>query len=110
MTLTPAQRVAVEQRQTTQLAALVASDAARKRTPGRRGGAMAAFAEAARLDASFAAARARGKPSTVASRCSGVARPFDDQPGAQSPRSASQRGGDAALSASLSVPVVVTVR
>ena len=114
VTLTPAQRVAVEQRQTTQLAALVAfGRGAEADARGDAKGAMAAFAEASRLDASFTAARAHAaSPSTVVVRATGVQRVLSltsqalNQPaGAQVSEAA-----DAALSASLSVPVVVTVR
>ena len=114
VTLTPAQRVAVQQQQTTQLAALVAfGRGAEADTRGDAIGAMAAFAEAARLDASFTAARTHAaSPSTVAARPSGVQRVLSltsqalNQPaGAQASEAA-----DAALSSSLSVPVVITVR
>jgi hypothetical protein len=114
VTLTPAQRVAVEQRQTTQLAALVAfGRGAEADARGDAKGAMAAFAEASRLDASFTAARAHAaSPSTVVVRATGLQRVLSltsqalNQPaGAQA-----SEAGDAALSASLSVPVVVTVR
>ena len=74
---------------------------------------MSAFAEAARLDASFTAARAHvASPSSTVARASGVQRVLSlttqalNQPaGAQASEAA-----DAALSASLSVPVVITVR
>ena len=74
VTLTPAQRVAIEQRQTTQLAALVAfGRGAEADARGDVAGAMSAFAEAARLDASFTAARAHvaspSKPSLARPAC-----------------------------------------
>ena len=114
VTLTPAQRVAIEQRQTTQLAALVAfGRGAEADARGDVAGAMSAFAEAARLDASFTAARVRvAAPSNTVARASGAQRVISmttqalNQPaGAQASEAA-----DAALSASLSVPVVITVR
>ena len=114
VTLTPAQRVAVERRQTTQLAALVAfGRGAEADTRGDAIGATAAFAEAARLDASFSAARAHAaSPSTVASRESGVRRVLSlTSEALNQPAGAKiSEAADAALSSSLSVPVVVTVR
>jgi TolB-like protein len=114
VTLTPAQRVAIEQRQTTQLAALVAFG--RGTEADVRGdvlGAMSAFAEASRLDASFTAARAHvASPSSTVTRAGGVQRVLSlttqalNQPaGAQA-----SEAGDAALAGSLTVPVVITVR
>lgn len=114
VTLSPAQRVAIEQRQTTQLAALVAFG--RGSEADARGdvvGAMSAFAEATRLDASFTVARARvATPSTSADRGSGVRRVLSLTTQALNQPAAGQasEAADAALSASLSVPVVITIR
>jgi len=114
VTLTPAQRVAVEQQQTTQLAALVAfGRGAEADVRGDAVGATAAFAEAARLDASFTVARAHvASPSTSVARASGVQRVLSLTTQALNQPAAGQasEAGDAALAASLSVPVVITVR
>jgi hypothetical protein len=113
ITLTPAQRVAVEQRQTTQLAALVAfGRGAEADAHGDAAGAVARFAEAARLDASFAAARAHANPSSIVTRPTAVQRVVAlTSQALNSPAGARvSEAGDAALSASLSVPIVVTVR
>ena len=60
ITLTPAQRLSIEQRQSTQLAALVAyGRGVQAEARGDAAGAMAAFDEASRLDAAFSAARAQ---------------------------------------------------
>ena len=114
VTLTPAQRVAIEQRQTTQLAALVAfGRGAEADARGDAVGALTAFTEASRLDASFTTARAHAaSPSTSENRSSGAQRVVSltsqalNQPAGARPSEA----GDAALSSSLSVPVVITVR
>jgi TolB-like protein len=114
VTLTPAQRVAVEQRQTTQLAALVAFG--RGTEADARGdvtGGISAFAEAARLDASFTAARAHvASPASTVARASGVQRVVSMTSQAINQPAAAQasEAADAALSSSLSVPVVITVR
>ncbi len=114
VTLTPAQRVAVEQRQSTQLAALVAfGRGAEADARGDAVGAMAAYDEATRLDASFAAARAPGAgPSTAADRARGVQRVLSLTTQALNQPAGGQvsEAADAALSASLTVPVVVTIR
>jgi TolB-like protein len=114
VTITPAQRVAIEQRQTTQLAALVAfGRGAEADVRGDVAGAMAAFAEAARLDASFTAARAHVvSPSTSVARATGVQRVLSLTTQALNQPAAGQasEAADAALSASLSVPVVITIR
>ena len=113
VTLTPAQRVAVEQRQTMQLAALVAfGRGAEADTRGDAAGATTAFADAARLDASFSAARAHvASPSTIA-RVNGVQRVLSLATQALNQPAGAQvsEAGDAALSASLSVPIIITVR
>jgi TolB-like protein len=113
VTLTPAQLVAVEQRQTTQLAALVAfGRGAEADTRGDAAGATAAFAEAARLDASFTVARAHVSSPSSVSRVSSVQRvvALTNQALNQPAGAHLSEAGDAALAASLSVPVVVTVR
>jgi curli biogenesis system outer membrane secretion channel CsgG len=112
--LTPAQRLAVEQRQTTQLAALVAfGRGAQADAHGDPVGALAAFADAARLDASFAAARTSlaGVPSfgvrtTSVQRVLALSTQALNQPASTQVSEAA----DAALSTSLSVPIVVTIR
>jgi len=75
--LTPAQRVRVEQRQTTQLAALVAyGRGVQAEAKGDAAGATAAFEEASRLDAAFAVARTHGAPAPAAAaqRAASIAR------------------------------------
>lgn len=75
--LTPAQRARVEQRQTTQLAALVAyGRGVQAEAKGDAAGASAAFEEASRLDAAFAAARTHGAPAPAAAaqRAASIAR------------------------------------
>lgn len=114
VTLTPAQRVAVEHRQTMQLTALVAfGRGVEADTRGDATGALAAFAEAARLDASFTVARAHAaSPSNAANRASGVQRVLSLTTQALNQPAGGQvsEAGDAALSSSLTVPIVVTVR
>lgn len=73
ITLTPAQRLFVEQRQSTQLAALVAyGRGVQAEASGDAAGATAAFEEASRLDAAFTAARsqAAAAPAPAASSSS----------------------------------------
>jgi TolB-like protein len=81
ITLTPAQRVAVEQRQTTNLAATVAyGRGLESEAHGDETGAMASFQEAARLDASFVAARtqlASAAPGVSAQHGAGIKRVLD---------------------------------
>ncbi len=79
ITLTPAQRLRVEQRQTTQLAALVAyGRGVQAEARGDAVGATAAFEEASRLDAAFSAARAQmAAAPPPAQRASSVARVLD---------------------------------
>lgn len=113
VTITPAQRVAIEQRQTTQLSALVAfGRGAEADTRGDAAGAMAAFAEAARLDASFSAARARVASPTTVARVNGAQRVLSLTTQALNQPAGAQlsEAGDAALSASLSVPIIITIR
>jgi TolB-like protein len=77
--LTPAQRQRVEQRQTTQLAALVAyGRGVQAEAKGDAAGATAAFEDASRLDAAFAAARTQvAVAPAAAQRSSSVARLVD---------------------------------
>lgn len=78
--LTPAQRQRIEQRQTTQLAALVAyGRGVQAEARGDAAGATAAFEDASRLDAAFSAARAQAAaaPAASAQRASSVARVLD---------------------------------
>lgn len=79
--LTPAQRQRVEQRQTTQLAALVAyGRGVQAEAKGDAVGATAAFEDAARLDAAFTAARtqaAAAAPAASQQRATNVARVLD---------------------------------
>jgi len=79
ITLTPAQRQRVEQRQTTQLAALVAyGRGVQAETKGDAVGATVAFEDASRLDAAFTAARTQMAAAPAASqRASSVARVVD---------------------------------
>ena len=81
--LSPAQRLRVEQRQTTQLGALVAyGRGVEAEAKGDAAGATAAFEDAARLDGTFVAARTQASGGISASssssqRSSGVARVLD---------------------------------
>lgn len=82
ITLTPAQRTRVEQRQTTQLNALVAyGRGIEAEARGDAAGATVAFEEASRLDVAFAAARsqatASAAPASSSQRASSVARVLD---------------------------------
>lgn len=76
ITLTPAQRLSIEQRQSTQLAALVAyGRGVQAEARGDAAGAIAAFEEASRLDAAFSAARSQASaaPSGSSAKSSSVA-------------------------------------
>ena len=79
ITLTPAQRQKVEQRQTTQLAALVAyGRGVQAEAKGDAAGATAAFEDASRLDATFTAARTQASGAPASSqRASNVTRVLD---------------------------------
>jgi TolB-like protein len=71
ITLTPAQRLSIEQRQSTQLAALVAyGRGMQAEARGDAAGAIAAFEEASRLDAAFSAARSQASATPVSSSSS----------------------------------------
>jgi TolB-like protein len=114
VTITPAQRVAIEQNQTTQLATLVAfGRGVEADAHGDVIGALTAFTEAERLDASFNAARIHVmSPATTVVRATGVQRVLSMTSQALNQPAAAQasEAGDAALSAALSVPVVITIR
>lgn len=116
ITLTAAQRVAVEQRQTTQLAALVAyGRGVEAESRGDVAGAMAAFGEASRLDASFTAARAQlaAAPATASStRASGVQRVLDLSAQAINAPIATRvpEAADAPLVASQMISLILTIR
>ncbi len=80
--LTPAQRARVEQRQTTQVAALVAyGRGVQAEARGDAAGATAAFDDALRVDPGFTAARAQvasaPAPSAAAARANSIARVVD---------------------------------
>jgi len=113
--LTPAQRQRIEQRQTTQLAALVAyGRGVQAEARGDAAGATAAFEDAARLDAAFSAARsqAAAAPAPSAQRASSVARVLDltaqavNAPVLTRPPEAV----DAPLAASSVLQILITVR
>ena len=82
ITLTPAQRNRIEQKQTVQLAALVAyGRGVQAEAKGDAAGATAAFEDASRLDAAFSASAQRGQvasgSSAASSRSASVARVLD---------------------------------
>lgn len=113
--LTPAQRQRIEQRQTTQLAALVAyGRGVQAEARGDAAGATAAFEDASRLDAAFSAARtqAAAAPAASAQRASSVARVLDlatqavNTPVMTRPPEAV----DAPLAASSILQILITVR
>jgi len=116
ITLTPAQRQRIEQRQTTQLAALVAyGRGVQAEARGDAAGATAAFEDAARLDAAFTAARNQAVAAPVAAsaqKVSSVARVLDlttqavNSPVATKPPEAV----DAPLAASSLLNIRITVR
>jgi TolB-like protein len=114
VTLTPAQRVAVERQQTTQLSALLAfGRGVQADTRGDVSGALEAFNEASRVDASFSAARAHAaSPSNSAPRATGAQRVLSltTQALNQAAGGRVSEAADAALAASLTVPVAVTIR
>jgi TolB-like protein len=115
ITLTPAERTLVEQRQTTQLAALVAyGKGVDAEAHGDAGAAMTAYQDAARLDAAFAAARAQasGSGASQQSRASGVQRVLELSTTAlNSPVAAHiPEAADAPLAASLTIGLVITIK
>jgi TolB-like protein len=116
ITLTPAQRVLVEQKQTTQLAAVVAygrgvdADA-----HGDVAAALAAYSDAARIDVTFSAARAQSvaaAPASQQSRSSAVQRVVDLSTTALNQPIATRvpEAVDAPLTNSLSVALLLTIR
>lgn len=117
ITLTPAQRASIEQRQTTQLAALVAyGRGVQSEAKGDAAGATAAFEDAARLDVAFTAARAQATAAPAASqssqRANAVARVIEiatqavNAPVAIKPPEAV----DAPLAANSLLSILITVR
>ena len=113
--LTPAQRQRIEQRQTTQLAALVAyGRGVQAEARGDAAGATAAFEDAARLDAAFTAARtqAAAAPAASAQRASSVARVLDLTAQAVNAPVATRvaEAVDAPLAASSILSILITVR
>ncbi len=116
ITLTPAQRVLVEQKQTTQLAAVVAygrgvdADA-----HGDVAAALAAYSDAARIDVTFAAARSQSvaaAPASQQSRSSAVQRVVDLSTTALNQPIATRvpEAVDAPLTNSLAVALLITIR
>lgn len=82
ITLTPAQRNRIDQKQTVQLAALVAyGRGVQAEAKGDAAGATAAFEDASRLDAAFSAGAQRGQvasgPGAASSRSASVSRVLD---------------------------------
>jgi TolB-like protein len=113
--LTPAQRQRIEQRQTTQLAALVAyGRGVQAEARGDAIGATAAFEDAARLDAAFTAARtqAAAAPASSAPRASSVARVLDLAAQAVNAPVSTRvaEAVDAPLAASSMLQILITVR
>ncbi len=115
ITLTPSQRQRIEQRQTTQLAALVAyGRGVQAEARGDAAGATAAFEDAARLDAAFTAARTQAvaAPAASAQRASSVARVLDLTTQAVNAPVATKvaEAVDAPLAASSLLSILITVR
>ena len=116
ISITPAERARIELRQTTQLTALVAfGRGVEAQARGDAAGAMAGFEDATRLDASFTAARANlaGVPgsSVSTSRTSGVQRVLDLSTQALNTSVGRvSEAADAPLAASLTIPIIFTVR
>jgi TolB-like protein len=116
VSITPAQRVAIEQRQTTQLATLVAfGRGAEAEARGDATAAVKAYEEAARLDAAFVASQPRFAPSASSastSRASSVQRVLSLSTQALNQPAAAQVSEVAgvALPASLTIPLVITIR
>jgi TolB-like protein len=113
--LTPAQRAAIEQRQTTQLATLVAFGRGEQaQARGDAVQAVAAFEEASRLDAAFVASQTRLAPGSgsESQRSSSVQRvlSLSTQALNQPVTAHVSEVADAPLPASLSVPLLITIR
>jgi TolB-like protein len=116
ITLTPAQRTLVEQKQTTQLAAVVAygrgvdADA-----HGDIAAALAAYSDAARIDVTFSAARAQATasaPASTQSHTSAVQRVVDLSTTALNQPIATRvpEAVDAPLTTSLTIALLITIR
>ncbi len=117
ITLTPAQRIVVEQKQTTQLAALVAyGKGVDADAHGDVTAALAAYGDAARIDVAFSAARAQAAAapasSSSQSRSSAVQRVVDLSTTAiNTPiTTAVPDAVSAPLTTSLSVALLITIR
>lgn len=117
ITLTPAQRLAIEQRQSTQLAALVAyGRGVQAEAKGDAVGAIAAFEEASRLDAAFSAARTQATaapaPSSAKTSVSNVARVVELAAQAVNAPIAAKlpEAVDAPLASGSLIPLVFTIR
>jgi TolB-like protein len=115
ITLTPAQRTLVEQKQTTQLAALVAyGKGVDAEAHGDVVAALAAYGEAARIDVAFSAARAQSNaaPSAQQSHSSAVQRVVELSTTALNQPIATRvpEAVDSALQNSLTVALLITIR
>ena len=115
ITLTPAERTLVEQKQTTQLAALVAyGRGVDAEAHGDVVAALAAYGEASRLDVAFSAARSQASaaPAAQQSRSGGVQRVMDLSTQAlnQPITTRVPEAVDAPLQNSLTVALLITIR
>ncbi|MFI5244916.1 MAG: CsgG/HfaB family protein [Gemmatimonadales bacterium] len=115
ITLTPAQRTLVEQKQTTQLAALVAyGRGVDAEAHGDVVAALAAYGEAARIDVAFSAARtqAAAAPAAQQSHSSAVQRVVELSTQALNQPIATRvpEAVDAPLTTSLTIALLITVR
>ena len=115
VSITPAQRVAIEQRQTTQLAALVAFGRGEQaEARGDVAAAIAAFEEASRLDAAFVASHTHvaAAPSSASSRERSVQRVLSLSAQALNQPAAAHVSevADAPLPAALTIPLLITIR
>jgi TolB-like protein len=112
--LTPAQRARIEQRQTVQLAALVAyGRGVQADARGDAAGATAAFEEASRLDVAFSAARAQAAAAPAqAQRASAAQRVLDLTSAAVNAPVATKlpEAADAPLSVASALTLIFTVR
>ena len=119
ITLTPSQRLSIEQRQSNQLAALVAyGRGVQAEAKGDATGAIAAFEEASRLDAAFSAARTQasvapsGSSSKSSSSASNLARVVDlAAQGVNAPVAVKlPEAVDAPLAANSHLPIIFIIR
>ncbi len=117
ITLTPAQRLSIEQRQSTQLAALVAyGRGVQAEARGDAAGALAAFEEASRLDAAFSAARAQASAapsgSSAKSSSASIARVVDmAAQGVNAPVAVKlPEAVDAPLASNSRIPIIFIIR